>query len=459
MFSFFLRLPDRWPHDLMIVVALGWTGLALVSSPLFDLTYTTNGFGAAVLIAYIVAFILGSWGVSAADRGSSSRQVQTRAPADYTPLFVAVCLLAILGVSLRLFDHLILRDADLAIAEIARRKIDVSATADQSPLGLIAAPMVAFCYFPMLLLALNSRRLPGPARLLAYVLVAFPALEAFFFQGGAMGAGYALIMLLCIHSVRRSQQSGGRPLRRSILTGRQQVFSGAAVAIIVVGAAALYQARIGELTGWSVSQYLLYLQISSQNILVPSTLLLTLSDIPIIGSIFAGIYWFCLYVTSGVHNLMFVIEVPAILHTSGGTQGQVFVRAFDILTNSSRPPIIDANPLAGFYQTMFGDVFLDFGVIGGLVQCLLMGIGAGLVHRARMRGYLVGQILDPILKTFVMMGVFISSLSAFGLFILMAGLGVLVLGIFLPRTTPAHISRRREQAQDRVRLGRTSTTV
>ena len=436
MLSFFLRLPDRWPHALLGIVVLGWTGLALISAPLFDLTYHTNGLGPVVLGAYVLAFMLGSWFVQAAGQGRG--RIITRPPMDYTPLFVVVCAVAILGVGLRLFDHVILRGSEIAIGEIARRKIDISATADQSSLGLIAAPLVAFCYLPTLIVMLTGRRLPGAARLLAYGLTVFPALEALVFQGGSSGFAYAIIMLLCINSLRNRSDTApttALPAKRSRRKPSlaQTLALIAVLAIILMIAASLYLARITEMTGWSVSQYMVFLSTSSQNILIPSPLLLQLVDIPVIGSLFMGIYWFCLYVTSGVHNFIYVVEVPAVMHTAGGTQGQVFVRAFDILTgNMTRPPIVDANPLAGFYQTMFGDVYLDFGIIGGIIQSLLMGLVSGLVHRARLHGRLAGQILDPVLKTFVMMGVFVSSLSAFGLFILIAALCVLVMGAFLP---------------------------
>src|SRR5690606_19548151 len=124
--------------------------------------------------------------------------------------------------------------------------------------------------------------------------------------------------------------------------------------------------------------------------------------------------------------------------------------AFDILTgNFSRPPIIDANPLAGLYQTMLGEEFIDFGAIGRTLQCFGMCLVAGLVHRSSERGSLAGHVLDPNVKTLIMLGIFISSLSAFGLFILRAALGTLVLATVLPSRSVVPVDARAPQSSGR----------
>src|SRR5690606_21925370 len=160
--------------------------------------------------------ILGSWIVQLATRKDRPRAPESYVQRDYRPLFVGVSVLAVLGVTLRLLDYLVLRSTEVALTEIARRKIDDSSTAVESTLGLIAAPMVAFCYFPVLVLALSNRKFPAAARFLAIGLALFPAFEAVIFKGGTSGVAYALLLFLCIYSLRPTRERTSRKL----MTGR-----------------------------------------------------------------------------------------------------------------------------------------------------------------------------------------------------------------------------------------------
>lgn len=436
MLSFLFRLPAHWPHVVLLVIAAAWGILAVLTAPLFEVVYVTSGRGVMILCGYILAFVLGSWAVSAAaPAGGAAARARNAARGRPDLRFALVCtsVLAMTGIALRLYDRLILRSADVTLSDIARRKLDIAVTASDSPLGVIAAPLTGFCFLPAMLILLNPKLVGPRVKIVAFMIALFPPVETVVFQGGTSGVALALFLLLSVMATRPLAPAGSsRKKRRHLTPGQQFGLLAFGIGGLSLGGA-LFTARVHAMTG-SISQYLLYAAGPSGNIVIPSQTALSLVDIPVLGQIGFVIYWISLYLTSGVYNLMFVLERGFIFHTDGAIQAQVFLRAFDILTgNPSTVSASDANPLIGLYQTMFGDVYLDFGVVGGLVQCLLMGVIAAMVHRARLNGNFAAQLIDPILKTFLLMGIFVSSFSSTGLFVLLAAMVLLVLIVFAPK--------------------------
>jgi hypothetical protein len=296
--------------------------------------------------------------------------------------------------------------------------------------------LTGFCFLPAILVLLNPKLVGRNGRLAAFAVALYPPFESVFFQGGTSGVALALFLLISVLATRpgvAAAKPQPRRKRRHLTVPQQLAVITFGLGGMLLGGA-LFTSRVKLMAG-SISQYLLFAAGSNANIVVPSQLALRLVDVPFFGQIAFVIYWISLYVTSGVYNLLFVLDRGIPFHTGGETQAQVFIRAFDILTgNGTRPSITEANPLAGLYQTMFGDVFLDFGIVGGVVQCLAMGVVAALVHRARLRGNFAAQVIDPVLKTFLLMGIFVSSLSSFGLFVLIAALVVIGVSAFAPKT-------------------------
>jgi len=144
------------------------------------------------------------------------------------------------------------------------------------------------------------------------------------------------------------------------------------------------------------------------------------------------------------------------MHTLGATQGDVFVRGLAIMIYGDANSLREyANPLPGLFQTAFSNVYIDFGVIGGAVQSVLMGAAAAVLHRGRERGTPMGLFLDPVAKMFLLMSPLVSSFTGVGLYYLLAGLGAVVLSWLL---TPAGV--RAATTSDSVDglLARTPTT-
>jgi hypothetical protein len=170
----------------------------------------------------------------------------------------------------------------------------------------------------------------------------------------------------------------------------------------------------------------------SQSTIVPSGYMVGLADEPLVGPIFATIYWISLYITSGVFNFTFVVEHFYSVHTLGATQGEVITRGLSILTNREERPAF-VNPLSGLYQTAFSDIYIDFGVWGGIAQSFAMGAIAAHVHWRRVQGRALGLFLDPVAKTFLLVSPLVSSFTGAGLYYLVAAVGIWVLSWLFTR--------------------------
>ncbi|RZJ01602.1 MAG: oligosaccharide repeat unit polymerase [Brevundimonas sp.] len=431
MLAYLLRLPGQWPHIVILVMAVGWSLLALIASPLLTIAYQSSWRGGWLLIAYIGAFCLGSWMVSrmvpSAGTGRVAPQTFRAKQPNLGFAFLFAMFLSTLGIGLRLFDRVVLRNMSFDIGEISRRKIDVGLGAGDSALGLISGPLTGFCFLPAIIVLVYPKLVDTRWKIAALLLAAFIPFDALFFQGGTSGVAYTLLLLMSVLATRPAV-----PGKRRVLSLK------ATIGLVAGGAAALvlgavnFAARVSNFAD-SLSQYLLYASASTTNVLIPSSLTLKYVDSPVFGQFIFMAYWVSSYFVQGVYNFLFVVDYSGVYQTWGATQGQLFLRAFDMLTgNATRVPASDANPLVGLYQTMFGDVFIDFGIAVGLFQCVLMGAAGAWVHRARLRGEFFGQILDPLLKTFLMMGIFVSSLSSTGLFFLLAALALIAVTAVVP---------------------------
>lgn len=434
MLAFLLRLPARWPHTIILVMAIGWSFLAFVTAPLMRIAYQSSWRGGALLLAYVCTFMLGSWVVS---RLGAAREAPAPAPRKSAEpnlrfAFVFAMFMSILGIGLRLYDRVILRNMTFGIEEISRRKIDIGLLAGDSALGLISGPITGFCFLPALLVLISPKLVDVRWKFTSFLIAAFVPFDALFFQGGTSGVAYALLLLLSVMATRPPAPGKKRALSFKAKIG----FIVGGVAALLLGAVN-FAARVANFAD-SLSQYLLYASASTTNVLIPSSYTLKYVDHPVLGQPIFMAYWASSYIVQGVYNFLFVVDYSGIYHTWGATQGQLFLRAFDMLMgNPSRVPASDANPLSGLYQTMFGDVFIDFGVGAGLFQCLLLGAAGAWIHRARVRGFLFGQILDPILKTYLLMGIFVSSLSSYGLFFLLAAIILIAVTALAPKSRPA----------------------
>jgi hypothetical protein len=410
----------------MLTVVATWFVFGVVL-PFTTVRTQSSWKGIAVMMLFVAAFAAGSLAVKLTTR----RREPVAAPpigakVDLRLLLMIVIAIAGLGVALRFYDYINLRGFSLSLNSGQENRLadlqtlySVGAT-DASVLSLVAAPLSAFAIFPALICFL-MRAPKWWERAMSYVLFAFPAFEAAFFRGGALGLFFSLIFLFCIFNYRQK----GSPLKirtKALLIG----LSG----FVVLAGGLMFVSRVTRIFG----SHSAYLSASSAGeVVVPSGFTLWLSDVPGLGSFATMVYWLSSYVGQGFHELIYLINnYNAGYHTAGNIQGSLILKVFGVLFGTPYDPLAWlANPRAGKYQTIFGDIFIDFGVAFGVIQCLTMGWLFALVHKSRANGHRLGQFLDPVLKTFVIMGIAVSSFSGALVYYLFAAILVVVLSYTL----------------------------
>lgn len=429
-----LALPSSWPHRVLLGLAALWIFLATVAAPLFKYTHAPSWAAVVTLVALVLAFCLGS--VVVKDLGRRSKSTPSRV-IDQSFMFAAAVLFAASAVILRAIDRIVIRGVSISLDEIASRKLVDGVLADESPLGLIAAPMMGFCLVPLILTLSYPKRYGWRSRTLAGIFASFPALEGLLFAGGTSYLAFTLILAFCAFACRSREEVPSGRRSSTPVTGRRSLAVIVALSIFAITLGGMvFKARIEEMTG-SASVWLSYSSSSLYNVLVPSDLMIALVDIPLLGDFLFVVYWFVLYITSGVYNLLYVLDYPHLINSRGGTQAYVLIRAYSIIAGIPTQDVLAFNPLPGLYQTFFGDVVIDFGGVGGAIQSFVWGAVAAWAHVARLRGSLTGQILDPISKAFLIMGLFISSFTSFGIYVLLMAIATLAISHLRP-----HAARR-----------------
>jgi hypothetical protein len=170
MLSFAATIPARWPHTVMIAVAIVWAALAWAASPLFDHVYVSDGSGVALLVCYVLAFIAGSVGVYLVCKGW---RIPAPAPIrfDLRVLFWVVAALAVIGVMSKLVDHVLLQHQAIDLGNLSQAKIDATLKASKgkwegpSLFSVVTSPLIGCCFFPALIWLVRLGDVLQPRRL------------------------------------------------------------------------------------------------------------------------------------------------------------------------------------------------------------------------------------------------------------------------------------------------------
>jgi hypothetical protein len=86
------------------------------------------------------------------------------------------------------------------------------------------------------------------------------------------------------------------------------------------------------------------------------------------------------------------------------------------------------NPRLGKYQTAFGDIFIDFGFFGGCLELFFVGFVFSVCYVRRLRGSVVCAFLDPLFRSFFVLGIIVNPLSGGLVYFLV---GMIFCGIFV----------------------------
>lgn len=413
------------PHGLVIRVALS-LGLLYVISPVSfayssqSMVWVLGGFAVFILFSF-----LGS-GASAAPASVLIWDSSGTAASGYDELvdkcFRNLLVLSALGVSSRFYDFFLLRGFSFADGFVSLRLSlqslsygegsDVSRASAVSALGAI---LYGFVY-PLSVIVVvywhQVRRLYWRSRF-AVILLFAPVLESVF-NAGVMSAAF---FVLCIFfSLLYRMSLFGRQLNRAIIYRALGIL----VVLLWFGSWSFLQ-RV-ELMYGSVDLFL----IESGSFARPSTYLAESFGVPFFGPITFAIFWFSGYVLQGPSEFSFLVDhFRPSDHMNGFKQFFIFDKFFSVLGlggGFSASDVSVVNPRPGRYQTMFGDMFIDYGLLGVLVQSSLLGFVAGRLYALRSARHFVAVLLYPFVQSSIVFGFLINVFSSARLYFLVAAL-------------------------------------
>lgn len=362
---------------------------------------------------------------------SSNASVIERAQVDplapFTQLSIRraynLCLtIGLSGVLLRGADYFVYRNYNFE-SSFASQRLAIAALEMASggsdrggAFSTVAAILFGFALTPFIFTRLAGPRLSRRDRLLAYFCVAGVGFEGVVL-GGAMNVGFAAIFVAVVFLSTGGYEPMGCP--------RQKV-PYAAVALIGFGvvaiASSLFVQRIQIMFGDPLS-YLVALK-SASFTEIPEDMVSLVRD-PLIGYLVFSIFYLCDYALQGFAEFAYVVHS---IDPFGNWEGSVQLstpakflnRLFDIGINYSAGI---SNPRPGKFQTFFGDVYIDFGLFGGVIEMALLGFVWGHLYRSRLHGGMLGLFMDPFARTVLLMGPMVNLLSG-GKFYFLVGLFV-----------------------------------
>jgi hypothetical protein len=207
------------------------------------------------------------------------------------------------------------------------------------------------------------------------------------------------------------------------LTGASVGFKGililsvSALAVLFIGALN-YILRVEFIFG-SVQNFLGNID----SLVVPTPYLLSVINEPIFGPVALSLYWMSNYFLQGLFEFSFLVDHfdPGDF-AHGAKQFFVVDKFLSIVGITSFDPyhLTAINPRPGRYQTVFGDVYMDFGVLGVIVQPCIIGFVFACAYLYRGVGKFWALVIYPFFQASIVSGFLINSLSGGRLYYLVA---------------------------------------
>ncbi len=332
----------------LLIVVFG----PLQIDPIVDITK-----GSWLIFFAATLFMLGTLLAPAQKRNSADKG------AGYTPsvetLFRSTCVLAAVGIGLRLFDRFALRRAPLTL-DIDAVRGTLEAT-QPTILGVIAAPLIGLCYGPLFLylwMPPDARR-----RAIAYSLFLFPLVDTLY-VASRMHVVIAPLLLLQYFVLAKR-------LRFSVKTLVGSLFAATA---ILFGLYAMLQRRGGFAPIESIfaSGYARQIQ--------PSPAVVSfLTSFPALSGIVVLAVHLLQYAVHGFFEFS-VLVAPRSSDfelTFGATSFPPLASILNSLAPGLQPT---STPLVGQYSTFWGPLYVDFALFM-LPVSFLWGAGVGWIRQ------------------------------------------------------------------------------
>ena len=403
------------PHTIALC-ALLFFSLLYITSPL-NITYISSS---ALLLALAgIIFISSSYLGCALKKTNRPEPYFTNYSPRIKKLFIFCFYLSLLGALLRFYDFFFLRGHNfsegLASVRIAAQSLTYSEHTDLSQAGIlsaIGAIFFGFTYPLAVILVIFYQSIPTTQRKIGVFLSITPIIDSLL-NAGIMGAaftalyiGFAIIYKFHITGIK--------------LNTKLVFYTIAAVIVLFWLGAFNYKARIELMFGDAHT----FLNMTN-TLTKPTPFLYDIFDTPILGSIAFSYYWFSSYLLQGIAEFAYLVDhfdTNSLLY--GGKQLFVIDKFFSIIgiTSFDAYQLTAINPRPGRYQTAFGDIYMDFGIIGILLQPLIAGLIFSYAYISRGRGKLWALILYPFFQASILSGFLINTLSGGRFYFLAAGI-------------------------------------
>lgn len=410
------------PHGLAIYVFFVILLLFFISP--FEIIYLTSS--VILLVLSTIIFIVSSYVFTAlfSSRGTVFFQKRMLGFSGKVEETFNVCLLlASVGVLIRFADFFFFRGFDfsdgLVELRLSLQSLSYSESTDLSRAGLISAIGSVLYGFTlplaMILITFYSSISPQRRRISIFLAIA-PIIESVL-NAGVMGLAFTFIYLFFALLYRWELTDKKINFRRLI-----QFFSIFIFAFFV--GAWLFIARVESIFG-DIHTYFIY----SRGMLMPNSFLYSLMEIPVLNIIAFSYYWFFSYLLQGASEFSFLFDnFDNNNFLYGAKQFFVFEKFLSVLglSNFSAYELVVANPRPGRYQTVFADIYMDFGLFGLLIQPILAAFFFSYAYISRKKGRLAGIILYPFFQASIVASPLINTLSGGRIYGLVACILIIV---------------------------------
>jgi len=413
------------PFNLTVRLLIGYS-LLQVMAP-FSYAVPLSLYSLGVLLSYISMFLIGlmvpEFMATGAPRDAMAAPVYSRSTiAALTGVAILLAVVASAGISLRVADLLLFRadqfgDASgsqqsrIASLELAKGSSGTSAGA----FSALAAFLSAFAIFGLVFFRHFRSILPKWLAVYLLCISPFSVFEGLAVRGGVFNLAFFGIFAI-------ANLWGDQALRRAAFTRfafNKPLMISVAVGFLLLGGS-LFRQRI-EIMAGSVDNYQV-LQQGSALVIFPHWMLELARD-PVSGAIFFPLQWITDYTMQSLIEFSYTAEhFYEPYQANGLVQFSLVARGITALTGLTIDPVGDIFPRVGKYGTFFSEVYMDFGIVGGMIELFIFGIAASLVYRASQAGKATGLILLPLVMTSIAVAPLVNILASSRIYFILAGL-------------------------------------
>lgn len=408
------------PHGLSTIVVL-FLVILYLAAPL-DFVYASfSGLWSLVafLIFSLISIVFVNW------RGMNLICISTMPPLSERVYFIyRVCLsLALFGIVIRFFDFLVLRGLDFSDgvvgARLALQGLTYSSSSEASAAGgisAIGAIFYGFCFPVTMIYIVYLNEISERFKWSSIVVMIAPIIDSLL-NAGIMGAAFTFLYI-CFAFLYRWHLF-------DVVFSFKRI-----VPVIVLGfgtlyiGAELFSSRV-ELMFGDIETYFYH----SQGLLKPNRFFMDLMELPIIGGLAFSFYWLSSYLLQGYSEFSFLLDNFKGDFLYGFKQFFVINKFFSVIgvMEFNAFELTLANPRPGRYQTALGDVYMDFGVYGLVIQPALFALASAYFYIRRIEGSLGAAIVYPFIQASIVMAPLINTLSGARMYSLVACLIVMVM--------------------------------